>query len=65
MHFQLTEEGTLTLKIGYVKDADLKEQERYIDIARLAEEIKLSTKSLLQIVTELLIYHPSGLHDLK
>ncbi|WP_423798182.1 sigma factor-like helix-turn-helix DNA-binding protein [Neobacillus sp. SAB-20_R2A] len=62
LHFQLTEEGTLTLKIGYVKDADLKEQERYIDIARLAEENKLSTKSLLQIVTESLIYHPSGLH---
>jgi RNA polymerase primary sigma factor len=61
LHFQL-EEDHLTLKIGNVSDASIKEQDRYLDIARLAEENKFIEKSLLQIVTETLIYHPSGLH---
>lgn len=62
LFFQLDDKNKLTLKLGNVTEADLKEQERYIDIARLAEENKLTSKSLLQIVTEILIYHPSGLH---
>lgn len=62
LFFQLDDKNKLTLILGSVTEADLKEQERYIDIARLAEENKLTSKSLLQIVTEILIYHPSGLH---
>ncbi|WP_338472803.1 sigma-70 family RNA polymerase sigma factor [Niallia sp. XMNu-256] len=61
LHFQM-EDGRLTLKISHVNEARVKEQERYLDIARLAEENQLTEKSLLQIVTETLIYHPSGLH---
>ncbi len=62
LHFHVNEENRLTLSLGSVKESDILEQERYIDIARLAEENKLTGKSVLQLVTETLIYHPSGLH---
>lgn len=61
LHFQI-ENNLLTLRIGSINEVDVKEQERYLDIARLAEENQLTGKSLLQLVTETLIYHPSGLH---
>lgn len=59
--FQL-ENNRLMLRIGHIDECDSKEQERYVDIARLVEENKVTSKSLLHIVTETLIYHPSGLH---
>lgn len=63
LHFQRESDHTITLRIGHAKETDIKEQERYIDIARLVQENKFtSNKSLLQIVTEILMYHPSGLH---
>lgn len=62
LHFQLEENNRVTLRIGNASETDIKEQERYLDIARLVQENRSLTKSLLQIVTEILIYHPSGLH---
>jgi RNA polymerase primary sigma factor len=62
LYFNVNETGILELEIGPVDQYAIKEQERYADIAKLAEENQLSSKSISQLVAELLIYHPSGLH---
>ncbi|AKL94717.1 RNA polymerase, sigma 70 family subunit [Clostridium aceticum] len=56
------ENNVLLLTIGEVDLKAASSQERYIDISRLAEENIGSKKTIVQLISEALIYHPSGLH---
>lgn len=50
------------IKIGSVDKKAAAAQERYLDIGRMSIENSQSNKSLVQLISEALIYHPSGLH---
>ncbi|WP_158212407.1 sigma factor-like helix-turn-helix DNA-binding protein [Natranaerobius trueperi] len=61
--FDAYDSNHIHLKIGQVDEKVFKAQEHYKGTTRLSNEITNSDKkSLLELLSEILIYHPSGLH---
>lgn len=52
----------LYVSIGTVDLKAAASQERYLDIGKISVENSKKHKSLVQLISETLIYHPSGLH---
>ncbi|MFA9397876.1 MAG: sigma factor-like helix-turn-helix DNA-binding protein [Clostridiaceae bacterium] len=50
------------INIGKIDSKAAVAQERYLDIGRISLENTQKNKSIMQLVAETLIYHPSGLH---